>query len=71
MVIRDISERKKKFLAGDIRSEKPTKSRLKTKAVLLHVPSEILEKINDELDKTQLKTSRSRWMIEAFLERLS
>jgi len=71
MVIRDISERKKKFLAGDIRREKPTKSRLKTKAVLLHVPSEILEKINDELDKTQLKTSRSRWMIEAFLERLS
>lgn len=71
MVIREISERKKKFLEGDIPNKNPNKRTFKTKAVLLNVPAEILEKIEEDLNKTPLKTSRSRWMIEAFLEKLN
>ena len=70
MVIKEISERKKQFLEGNLPNKKPDEARLKRKAVLLNVPSGILEKIEEELCKSPLKTSRSRWMIEAFLEKL-
>lgn len=65
MVIRKISKKQEDFIKGKKDVSKQKKKSNQTHNVLIRIPENMIEKIEDSIEERPIKISRNTWILEA------